>query len=70
AFNNKLYAGRRRYLTQYIEKYPIPSLDSECAQDLVDLVKKRVFGVFNEEKVLQMETEIERAVRVLYGFEA
>jgi hypothetical protein len=23
-FNNNLYSGRRRYLSQYIEKYPIP----------------------------------------------
>ena len=23
-FNNKLYAGRRRFITQYVEHFPIP----------------------------------------------
>ena len=39
-FNNKLYSGRRRYLTQYIEQYPMPNPQSEYAQDIVKLVAK------------------------------
>ena len=38
-FNNKLYSGRRRYLTQYIEQYPMPNPQSEYAQDIVRLVE-------------------------------
>ena len=39
-FNNKLYSGKRRYLAQYIEQYPIPDTDTEYAQEIIKLVKK------------------------------
>ena len=39
-FNNKLYSGRRRYLTQYIEQYPMPNPQSEWAQDIMRLVEQ------------------------------
>lgn len=39
-FNNKLYSGRRRYLTQYIEQYPMPNPQSDYAQDILKLVAK------------------------------
>ena len=38
-FNNKLYSGRRRYLAQYIEQYPMPDPNSKMAQDIVQVVK-------------------------------
>ena len=36
-FNNKLYAGRRRYLTQYVEKYPLPDRFSKHSKKIIDL---------------------------------
>ncbi|HET6402643.1 MAG TPA: N-6 DNA methylase [Candidatus Kapabacteria bacterium] len=66
AFNNKLYAGRRRYLTQYMEKYPIPSLDSNEAQEIIALVKQRVFGS-SLSGADAIENKIESAVESLYG---
>lgn len=39
-FNNKLYSGRRRYLSQYVEKYPIPNPDSVYSNNIVKIVKK------------------------------
>jgi len=39
-FNNKLYSGRRRYLTQYVEKYPLPDSKSAAAKEIVSIVKK------------------------------
>lgn len=39
-FNNKLYSGKRRYQTQYVEQFPIPYYDSELAKKAIDLVKK------------------------------
>ena len=38
-FNNKLYSGRRRYLSQYIEKYPIPTLNNIFSKRIVEIVK-------------------------------
>jgi hypothetical protein len=39
-FNNKLYSGRRRFITQYVEKFPLPDIDSEAAQSIVSLTKE------------------------------
>lgn len=37
-FNNKLYSGRRRYLSQYIEQYPMPDPNSNFAKEIVKVV--------------------------------
>lgn len=39
-FNNKLYSGRRRYLAQYIEQYPVPSPELESSKQIISLVDK------------------------------
>lgn len=39
-FNTKLYSGKRRYQTQYVEQFPIPYYNSELAQKAIGLVKK------------------------------
>lgn len=39
AFNNKLYAGRRRFMTQYVEKFPLPSPDSLVAREIISLAR-------------------------------
>ena len=39
-FNNKLYSGKRRYQTQYVEQFPIPYYNSELAPKAISLVKK------------------------------
>jgi hypothetical protein len=64
AFNNKLYAGRRRYLTQYMEKYPIPQIDSKKARKVIELVKERVFNLTISTE--NLEIRIGRAVEELY----
>lgn len=38
-FNNKLYAGRRRFITQYVEAFPLPDPAGESARSLVALAK-------------------------------
>lgn len=61
AFNNKLYSGRRRYLTQYVKKYPLPDVKSEEAQKIVQKAKKLTKE--QEEK----ENEIEKLIEKIYG---
>lgn len=38
-FNNKLYAGRRRYITQYVELFPLPNPKCDEAIAIIDLAK-------------------------------
>jgi len=39
-FNNKLYSGRRRYFTQFVEKYPLPEINSLASKEVISLVRK------------------------------
>jgi len=40
AFNNRLYSGRRRFLTQYVEKFPLPDPRSARGVEIVRLVRQ------------------------------
>ena len=61
-FNNKLYAGRRRYLTQYVEKYPMPDRHSAYSRRIVDLVKKLVSADVGDNMTEKYETDLEIVV--------
>jgi hypothetical protein len=39
-FNNKLYAGRRRFITQYVEKFPLPDPLGELGKAIIHFAKK------------------------------
>lgn len=39
-FNNKLYAGKRRFITQYVELFPLPQPDSPAALRLIALTRE------------------------------
>jgi hypothetical protein len=39
-FHNKLYSGRRRFMTQYVAKFPLPELRSDVGQEIVAGVKQ------------------------------
>jgi tRNA1(Val) A37 N6-methylase TrmN6 len=38
-FNNKLYAGRRRFITQYVEQFPLPDPSTPLAREIIALAK-------------------------------
>jgi tRNA1(Val) A37 N6-methylase TrmN6 len=38
-FNNKLYAGRRRFITQYVEEFPLPDPRSAAARAIITKAK-------------------------------
>jgi hypothetical protein len=42
AFGNRLYAGRRRYITQYVAKYPYPDPSTRAARKIVEVAKELV----------------------------
>ena len=43
-FHNKLYAGRWRYMTQYVRQFPLPALDSPVAKKIVALTRRIIEG--------------------------
>ena len=43
-FNTKLYSGKRRYMSQYVEQFPIPDPHTIYAQKAISIVKKIITG--------------------------
>ena len=69
AFNNKLYAGRRRYLTQYVERYPLPDLHTDVSQYIIRLVKELISGSLTAQKKETNERALEGLVAQAFGVE-
>jgi type I restriction-modification system DNA methylase subunit len=67
-FNNKLYSGRRRYFSQYIEKYPIPDPRKESSKQIIETVKKLNKQTAMSENVTQLESELNSLVNNSFGF--
>jgi adenine-specific DNA-methyltransferase len=63
-YHNKLYAGRRRFMTQYVGGFPLPSLDSPHSKKVVRLVSRLI----RESKADDtMEKEIDNLVWEAFG---
>ncbi len=63
SFNNKLYAGRRRFMTQYVEQFPLPRIDSAPAIQLIKMSKQ----IFLDKKTELMHT-VDKLVWKAFGF--
>jgi len=66
AFNNKLYSGRRRYLSQYVERYPLPDPNSPVAAKIVALVNQ-LNACDNPTQLASLAYELEEAVAESFG---
>lgn len=69
SFNNKLYSGRRRYLTQYVERYPVPTLGTKVARKIISCVKKLVFEHSEQDSRQTTEWDLEVYVAEAFGVE-
>ncbi len=65
-FNNKLYAGRRRFMSQYVEQFPLPNPDTELAARLIALAKLR-YDARDASRQLRLECEIDALVWTAFG---
>jgi adenine-specific DNA-methyltransferase len=63
SFQNRLYAGRRRYLTQYVNLYPLPKFDSEISEEIARLAKMLSLEKLSPEKQKPLEDKIDSLVR-------
>ena len=62
-FHNKLYSGRRRYMTQYVKEFPLPELNSGLGKQIVRFAKRLV-----DEPNQQSENELKAVIRQAFGF--
>ena len=67
-FNNKLYSGRRRYFSQYIEKYPIPDPRKQISIQIIEIVKKMNELSTLKQDVADLECELNNLVNKSFGF--
>jgi len=62
-FHNKLYAGRRRFMTQYVKEFPIPELDSDVSKRIIRLTASLVNAPMNT----KAEAEVDGLVWHAFG---
>lgn len=67
SFNNKLYSGRRRFMTQYVEKFPLPSPHSLLPRQIVQKTKA-LFEVIPSSESDELVKEIDELVWQSFGF--
>ncbi len=65
-FKNKLYSGRRRYFTQYVEKYPLPDFNSQQAKEIISTVKE-LNGSREKEEISKLEIQLETLIAKAFG---
>lgn len=63
-FNNKLYAGRRRFITQYVEQFPLPSLATH--QKLIHKAKD-IYQQMETNHVQRLSEELDQLVWNAFG---
>lgn len=65
-FNNKLYAGRRRFITQYVEQFPLPDPDREEVRAIVSLVKK-IYALTPSPEADELSLQLDKQVWKVFG---
>lgn len=67
AFQNRLYSQRRRYLTQYLQDYPLPRRDRVDSKRIVSLVRTLTTEHLPSTRRAELEVEVDRLVAKLFG---
>lgn len=69
AFQNRLYAQRRRHLTQYIAEYPLPDPRCSISQQISTAVRRLVDHPLSPDMQLALESEVDRLVATAFGLD-
>ena len=65
-FNNKLYAGRRRFITQYVEQFPLPDPKSDAAKEIVTTCRE-LYSRITDGPQHQVESRADEMVWAAFG---
>lgn len=65
-FNNKLYAGRRRFITQYVEQFPLPDPNRGEAKAIVALAKE-IYAKLPSDEADGLAMELDEMVWHAFG---
>ena len=65
-FHNKLYSGRRRFMTQYVETFPLPDPTTPLAKEIIASAKV-LYELDGAAEGLTLQIKVERLVREAFG---
>jgi hypothetical protein len=65
-FNNKLYAGRRRFITQYVKQFPLPDPALPLSRDIVGRAKA-IYDANHARETRDMGRELDERVWEAFG---
>ena len=61
-FQNKLYAGRRRFITQYVEEFPLPDPFGSSGREIISKAKKMYDLVPASEELASLQRNLDSMV--------
>ena len=65
-FNTKLYSGKRRFMSQYVEQFPIPFYATDLAQEAIMLVKQ-IIAEKNNDVILGYKEKLNCVVDKIFA---
>ena len=65
-FNNKLYAGRRRFITQYVEQFPLPDPTLALSQTIIKMAQD-IFALTPSEEADQLALILNDLIYKAFG---
>ena len=65
-FQNRLYARRRRFITQYVEKFPLPNPQSSIGKSIITKAKQ-IYDCIPSQKAEALQDELNRIVWEAFG---
>lgn len=65
-FNNKLYAGRRRFMTQYVENFPLPNPNLKQSKAIIEMAQK-LYSTDSEKEFNTTKKDLDKAVYNVFG---
>ena len=66
SFNNKLYSGRRRFMTQYVKNFPLPDPTSALAIEIIQDAK-RIFALSPSDEADSLAEAVSKKVCQAFG---
>lgn len=66
-FGNKLYAGRRRFITQYVQRFPLPRLDHPATSQIIALVPELTNAGPDRAALRPLEERVDELVWEAFG---
>ena len=65
-FNNRLYSGRRRFMAQYVERFPLPDPSGTMGQAIIKTARL-IFACTPSDEARQLRGKIDRMVFRAFG---